>query len=102
VLTSLYYTSTELVESKNASFKVLIVVFLRIRIFWFVTLWRWMSGFQHVEECRGSLTQLYRVTSQNSQLYKFFENRVMGLQPITETHTVEFSKCSHNLKHLHL
>jgi len=53
MLTSWYYTSTELVKSKNASFKVLVVVFLRIHIFWFVTLWPWMSGFQHDEEHWG-------------------------------------------------
>jgi len=68
MLTSLYYTSTELVKSKNANFKVLLVVFLRIHIFWFVTLWQWMSG----EEHWGPLTQRCRVTSQNSQLYTIF------------------------------
>jgi len=62
MLTSLHYTSTELVKSKNASFKVLIVLFLRIHIFWFVTLWRWMSGFQHVEEHVSS----HQITKQES------------------------------------
>jgi hypothetical protein len=54
MIISLYYTVTELVKSKNASFKVLVVVFLRIHIFWFVTLWHWMSGFQRVERTVGT------------------------------------------------
>jgi len=62
MLTSLYYTSTELVKSKYASFEVLVVVFLRIHIFWFVTFWLWMSGFQHVEEHWGPLAQQCRVS----------------------------------------
>jgi len=78
LLTSLCYTSTESVKSKNASFEVLVVVFLRIHIFWFVTVWCWMSGFQHVKEQWGPLTQRCRVTSQNSQLYKIFWKQGYG------------------------
>lgn len=54
MLTSLYYTSSESVTSKNASFKVLIVILLRVHVVWFVTLCCWMSDSQHFERTLGT------------------------------------------------